>query len=332
MNTALLVLSAVAPALLLLWYFHSRDVYPEPPRVVWATFGLGVASIVPAVMLAMAIEAAVGEPADPWAAGLAAAFLTAALPEDLAKFAVLYFFCLRRSEFNEPMDGLVYGVAASMGFAALENVLYVFEGGLGLAAMRAFTAVPSHAMHGAIMGYFLALYRFLPHRRGFFLAMALLIPMFLHGAYDFPVLTIGYLPEDDPATVLLFVATLAVLTAELAMALTLARRVRRAQVAGAHERAVDPDYAMLEHHHRGPWHARDVVSYGLLMCGALFAWVGGAALLMGGGDATAAAVPAGAWPGFATLAVLATGVVMFWRAIARLNRRQRHDPPGGAPP
>ena len=92
MNTALLVLSAVAPALLLLWYFHARDVYPEPPRVVWATFGLGVASIVPAVMLAMAIEAAVGEPADPWAAGLAAAFLTAALPEDLAKFAVLYFF------------------------------------------------------------------------------------------------------------------------------------------------------------------------------------------------------------------------------------------------
>ena len=101
MNTALLVLSAVAPALLLLWYFHARDVYPEPPRVVWATFGLGVASVVPAVMLAMAIEAAVGEPADPWAAGLAAAFLTAALPEDLAKFAVLYFFCLRRSEFND---------------------------------------------------------------------------------------------------------------------------------------------------------------------------------------------------------------------------------------
>ena len=156
--------------------------------------------------------------------------------------------------------------------------------------------------------------------------------MFLHGAYDFPVLTIGYLPEDDPATVLLFVATLAVLTAELAMALTLARRVRWAQVAGAHERAVDPDYAMLEHHHRGPWHARDVISYGLLMCGALFAWVGGAALLMGGGDAAAAAVPAGAWFGFATLAVLAMGVVMFWRAIARLNRRQHHDPPGEAPP
>ena len=160
--TVILALSAVVPALLLMWYFWARDAYPEPPRVVWATFGLGVFSIVPVVLVEIPVAAAFEDPSDPWAAGLATAFLSAAIPEDLAKFCILYFYCLRHAEFDEPMDGLVYGAAASMGFAVLENLLYVSEGGIGVAAMRAVTAVPTHAMHGAIMGYFLALYHFLP--------------------------------------------------------------------------------------------------------------------------------------------------------------------------
>lgn len=328
MATLLLLVAAVVPALLLMWYFHARDAYPEPPKVVWQTFGLGVLSIVPAVLAAMAIEglveAAFGPFANPWAAGLSTAFLGAAIPENLAKFCVLYYFCLRHSAFDEPMDGLVYGVAASMGFAALENVLYVWQGGFGLAVMRAFTAVPAHAMHGAVMGYFLGLYHFLPERRGFYLAMALIIPILFHGAYDFPVLTIGHLAEDHPAIGFLFVATLAVLTAEIGVALVLAKRVRRTQIEGAHERAADPDFGILEPYHRGPWHARDVVSYGLLVSGALLAWIGLVGVFVWGGEVAAALSTGGAtW--LALLAPPAAGVVLFWKAIARLNRR-REEP------
>ena len=328
MATLLLLAAAVAPALLLMWYFHARDAYPEPPKVVWQTFGLGVLSIVPAVLAALAIEglveAAFGPVANAYAAGLSTAFLGAAIPENLAKFCVLYYFCLRHSAFDEPMDGLVYGVAASMGFAALENVLYVWQDGFGLAIMRAFTAVPAHAMHGAIMGYFLGLYRFLPERRRFYLAMALAIPILFHGAYDFPVLTIGHLAGDDPAIGFLFVATLAVLSAEIGVALVLAKRVRRTQHEGAHERAADPDFAVLEPHHRSPWHARDVVSYGLLVIGALLAWVGVVGIFAWSGE-IAAALPSAAAAGLVSLAPPAAGVVLFWKAIARLNRR-REEP------
>ncbi len=330
MSITVIVSSSVAPALLLLWYFHARDAYPEPPKVVWQTFGLGVASAAPAVLLAFAIETIVGDISDPWMAGFSQAFLGAALPEDLTKFAVLYFFCLRavlyffclrHVAFDEPMDGLVYGVAASMGFAALENLLYVWQGGFSVAVMRAFTAVPFHAMHGAIMGYFLGLYRFMPHRRGFFLIMALVVPFFLHGAYDFPLLTTGYLPDGDPATGLLIVTALAVMTAELGLALTLATRVRRAQQAGAHERAVAPDYTIIENHHRGPWHARDLASYALLFAGALFAWVGIVGVFSWGSGEVAAALPTGNATWLFLLVLPIAGVVMFRGAIRRLNRK-----------
>lgn len=319
-ETLLLLVAAVAPALLLMWYFHARDAYPEPPKVVWQTFGLGVLSVVPAVLASLAIEGAVeaafGPFTNAYAAGLATAFLGAAIPEDLAKFCVLYFFCLRHSAFDEPMDGLVYGVAASMGFAALENVLYVWEGGFGLAVLRAFTAVPQHAMHGAIMGYFLGLYRFLPERRGFYLVMALALPMALHGAYDFPVLTVGYLAADDPAIGFLVVATLAVLTTELGLALALAKRVRQTQIEGAHEGAPDPDFGVLGHYHRGPWHGRDLMSHGLLISGALLAWVGIVGAFVWGEDGAAWLLP---------LALSLAGIFLFRVGIAHLNR-QRDEP------
>ena len=57
---------------------------------------------------------------------LYSSFLTAAWVEELLKFLVLYFIVLRRSEFNEPMDGIVYGVTVSLGFATYENYSYVF--------------------------------------------------------------------------------------------------------------------------------------------------------------------------------------------------------------
>ncbi|MEW5725188.1 MAG: PrsW family glutamic-type intramembrane protease, partial [Thermodesulfobacteriota bacterium] len=156
--------SAVVPSLLLLWYFHSRDVYPEPARVVWATFGLGVLSTIPVLLadlpLGAAVEALGG--LNPYAEGLSHSLFLAAIPEEFFKYLVLVLYAARHKEFNEPMDGVVYGVSASLGFATLENILYVSQGGLGVAVMRAVTAVPSHALMGAIMGYYVGRARFAP--------------------------------------------------------------------------------------------------------------------------------------------------------------------------
>ena len=69
-----LALSAIVPALLLMWYFWARDAYPEPPRVVWTTFAIGVFSVLPVVLVEWPIHRAFANVSEPWTAGLGGAF------------------------------------------------------------------------------------------------------------------------------------------------------------------------------------------------------------------------------------------------------------------
>ena len=190
MAATLTGLSAVVPSILLIWYFRSRDLYPEPARVLAATFGLGVLIVLPVLIVALPVDRALVGVGSPYVSGLLGAFLTAAIPEEAFKLLVVTRYCSRHREFDEPIDGIVYGAVASLGFATLENVLYVARGGLPLAAARALTAVPGHAFMGAIMGYYVARAKFEPEKRRSSLALAFLVPMLVHGAYDFPLLTL----------------------------------------------------------------------------------------------------------------------------------------------
>lgn len=235
---ALIAVSAIAPSLLILWFFHARDVYREPGRVLWATFFLGVLTI-PGVLLAVwpiVVLTPIGEIGNPYLSGFADAFGTAAIPEELFKFLVIYFYARRHPAFDEPMDGVVYGVAAGLGFATLENVLYVSGGGIGVAIMRAFTAVPGHAFAGAIMGYYIGQAQFRPLERGKLIALSLVVPIVLHGLYDFPLLTLKVMGERDiePSGVVV-VALLSLwllsLIVEAVWALRSAGRLRREQLA-----------------------------------------------------------------------------------------------------
>jgi len=229
MAIAIGLILAVLPSVLLLRYFIRRDRFPEPRGAVLKTFGWGVGSTVPAVALAgLLLFALVSSPADEvdnaWLRAAGVAFFGAAIPEELFKFAVLYFYCRRLGDFDEPMDGIVYGVIASLGFATLENILYVTQGGIGIAVIRAFTAVPGHALLGAVMGFYFGMAHFLPRRRRRYLVLALLVPMLLHGLYNLPLLA----PEQgaEPAWAL---AALGVLAAELVIARRLHGRLRAAQ-------------------------------------------------------------------------------------------------------
>jgi len=186
-HLAITLLAAVIPSLILLWYFYSRDKYPEPPWLVWTTFGLGFLMTFAARVLTQPILVfLLAHVPDPYLCGTATAFI-AGCSEELLKFSVLYVYCMRRSEFDEPMDGLVYGVSASLGFAAMENYYFVAAGGLGAAVLRAFTTVPGHAAFGAVMGYYVGKAHFAPRRRRSLLLKAWVIPMLMHALGAVPL-------------------------------------------------------------------------------------------------------------------------------------------------
>lgn len=197
---ALLLASAVIPSALLLALFYLRDAFPEPPRVVFTTFALGVIAVAP-IWGYIELHHHFFQPIefDPHLHGLYRAFTLAALPEELCKFAILMLYVRPHSSFDEPMDGLVYGAAASLGFATLENMIYVDVGGWTTVIARATTAVPLHAMLGAIMGDYIAQSRFSPEKRTSLLIRALAYPLILHGMYNAPLLVLEANPEAVPA-------------------------------------------------------------------------------------------------------------------------------------
>ena len=184
------VLAAVLPSILLLRWFRNSDKFPEPWPVVRRVFWRGV-WIIPLVLFVTQFVEAFQPTSDVLQIALYQAFVLAAIPEEFFKYIVLIFFCLRLKEFDEPMDGMVYGATVSLGFATLENVMYVMDGGMAVAIMRALTAVPAHALTGAIMGYFVGLILVNPAKRKQLLLLAFIIPTLLHGFYDLPAMYVS---------------------------------------------------------------------------------------------------------------------------------------------
>lgn len=117
-------------------------------------------------------------------------FISIGLCEEFAKMFFLISFPYRRPYFDEPYDGITYSVMISMGFATVENLLYVFsqstsEEGYAVALTRMVTAIPAHASFAIVMGYFTGLAKFNSQNGIFYLLFALLSATLLHGAYDF---------------------------------------------------------------------------------------------------------------------------------------------------
>lgn len=221
--------AAVAPALFLVFLFVRLDRFPEPARVILGTFFWGLVILVPVLAIALPLDALVVQDLpDPVDHVLADAFLLAAIPEETLKFAVLLFYCARHGAFDEPMDGVVYGATASLGFAALENILYVAGSGgdwAGTALLRALTAVPIHALLGAIMGLYLGRARFEPNALRHSMLLAWAVPVLLHGLYDFPLLGIDHGLEAW------LPLSLGVLILMIVLVVRLMRRLRRDQAA-----------------------------------------------------------------------------------------------------
>lgn len=191
----LLLALTLAPVLAIMWFIYIKDKYErEPVKHILISFLLGCVSVIPALIL----ELSFGEyiPEDPSNLALTAffAFVVVAGSEEFSKMIMLRFYAYRQIEFDEPFDGIVYGVMVSLGFAAVENLMYVYinGGGMGVALLRMFTAIPAHASFGVIMGYYFGLawqhkeFAWNYKMRGFLSAVL------LHGTYDFFLMQNNY--------------------------------------------------------------------------------------------------------------------------------------------
>lgn len=187
----LLLALAIAPALAIIWYIYTKDEFDkEPTHLLAQAFFLGIFSIIPALIGGSLGELVGIEANESIVLTFLYAFIVVALSEEAAKFLFLRGFLFHKKDFDEPYDGIVYSVMIGMGFATFENILYVLEGGVGVAILRMFTAVPAHAAFGVIMGYYVGRAKFEvthqhPERRRSLLLQGVFWATVTHGAYDF---------------------------------------------------------------------------------------------------------------------------------------------------
>ncbi len=182
-----LLLISVAPVAIILVYIYYRDKYEkEPLSLLIKGLLAGMIIVLPVIFAEKLVSSSL-----PYIfsenVGMAFgnAFLVAALCEEGFKLLAIYVLIWRNPNFNERFDGIVYAVFVSLGFALIENIMYVFSNGFDVGISRAFTAVPAHAMFAIMMGYYLGLAKFIRTERIKYFALALLIPILVHGFYDF---------------------------------------------------------------------------------------------------------------------------------------------------
>lgn len=188
------LLIAVAPAILLVMYFYRKDsLKKEPKRLIVFTFFMGCVSVIPAVVMGLLLQFTEIFP-NPWISSFAQAFITASFVEELAKLLILRIFIFNNKNFDEIMDGIVYMAILSLGFACLENVLYSIDN-IAVGLLRAFTAVPGHAIWSGLIGYYVGLAKYKKMNVSSksstfkFFGIGLVIGIIYHGVYDFVLFT-----------------------------------------------------------------------------------------------------------------------------------------------
>ena len=188
------LLASLAPVLIILFYIYFRDKYDkEPLGLLLKALLMGIVVVVPVIFTERLLMNLMPQ-SSKVAAAAYHAFVVAGSTEELFKFLALYFLVWKSPSFDEKFDGIVYAVFVSLGFAGVENVLYVMDGGMQTAMTRALTAVPAHAIFGITMGYYLGIARMYKELKGPYLARALLVPILLHGIYDFILMVeVGWL-------------------------------------------------------------------------------------------------------------------------------------------
>lgn len=194
MNTILILIVALLPAVVLWGYVWKKDPQKEPTEQLVKAVLWGVGVCIPVAMVEVGIEAMMFGPEGKPSTLIdttAVAFFVAALPEEAFKLLALWLVLRKNPYFDEHFDGIVYAVGVGLGFAAFENVLYLFDNAdnwASVALLRSLMAVPGHYAFAILMGYYYSKYHFVDHSRKT-AVLILLAPVLAHGLYDALLMT-----------------------------------------------------------------------------------------------------------------------------------------------
>ena len=200
MEFIFLILAAVLPSFLLVYYIFRKDkLRPEPKNQLIKGFFYGVGS---AVLVILALTPIVDVSQETTQSSLVSAvfqaFFSAAIPEELAKFLMLWLLVRGNRYFDEHIDAVVYSVCVGMGFAGAENLLYLFnnyDSWVTVGVVRALISVPGHFFFAVAMGYYYSLAHFgdIAQRRTN-LCLALAVPILMHGVFDSILFSVSIVP------------------------------------------------------------------------------------------------------------------------------------------
>ena len=185
-----ILITALLPIAILAFYIYHKDkASPEPIGQLIKAFLFGVLSVPLSLCISIPLELLGACPAEVTSIQDAAnmAFFGAAIPEEIAKFVMLWLVLRNNKYFDENVDGIVYAVCVSLGFAAFENILYLFSNAdayISIGIGRALFAVPGHFCFGILMGYYYSLVKFHPETEKNRKPFVLLAPIIVHGIYD----------------------------------------------------------------------------------------------------------------------------------------------------
>jgi len=201
------LIASITPVIIFLFLIYNKDSIKEPFGLLMKCFFGGFVSIVITLVIdyflapiGRGFNSALGR-------SFFDAFFQAGFPEEFSKLIILYWLVWKRKEFDQHFDGIIYAVFVSMGFALVENIMYVAEGGMNVALMRAVLAVPGHGFFAVAMGYYFSLAKF--HngpKKGVFILKCLLVPAIMHGAYDFALMYLSKSGDNPILAILLMIA------------------------------------------------------------------------------------------------------------------------------
>lgn len=190
-----LLIYSILPVILIGTYIYIKDKNKEPKSILIKLLAQGILSTILVASLTLILSSTFEIFLKEYTQMnqielLLYSFVCISLIEELCKFAMLYKTTNNLKENDEPYDMLLYGSFIGLGFASIENIIYVFSYGTSIAIIRAFTAVPIHAMLGILMGYFLE--KYYKKRNIKNITKSLLIPVMIHGLYDYCLLNSKY--------------------------------------------------------------------------------------------------------------------------------------------